>query len=118
MKRANIEMAVGLFLVAGFLCFLYLTVRLGDIEYFKDETYHVTASFNSISGLKEGALVEIAGVEVRIEQDPARMRPSEVPVLYGSYERAKRELGWEPRYELRESLEDIYRYWYEETGGS
>ena len=64
MKRANIEMAVGLFLVAGFLSFIYLTVKLGDIEYFADETYKVTASFNSISGLKEGALVEIAGVKV------------------------------------------------------
>lgn len=64
MKRANIEMAVGLFLVAGFLSFIYLTVKLGDIEYFADETYRVTASFNSISGLKEGASVEIAGVKV------------------------------------------------------
>ena len=64
MKRATIEMAVGLFLVAGFLSFIYLTVKLGDIEYFADETYQVKASFNSISGLKEGALVEIAGVKV------------------------------------------------------
>lgn len=64
MKRANIEMGVGLFLVAGFLSFIYLTVKLGDIEYFADETYRVTASFNSISGLKEGASVEIAGVKV------------------------------------------------------
>lgn len=64
MKRLNIEMAVGLFLVVGFLCFIWLTVALGDIEYFADETYQVNAQFGSISGLKEGAVVEIAGVKV------------------------------------------------------
>lgn len=64
MKRANIEMAVGLFLVVGFLSFIWLTVNLGDIEYFADETYQVNAQFGSISGLKEGAVVEIAGVKV------------------------------------------------------
>jgi GDP-4-dehydro-6-deoxy-D-mannose reductase len=57
-------------------------------------------------------LIEIAGVKVNIEQDPSRMRPSEVPDLFGSYQRAKAELNWEPRYDFRQSLEDIYNYWY------
>jgi phospholipid/cholesterol/gamma-HCH transport system substrate-binding protein len=64
MKRVNIEMTVGLFLVAGLFCFIYLTVKLGDIEYFADDTYKLNASFSSISGLKEGAFIELAGVKV------------------------------------------------------
>lgn len=64
MKRLNIEVAVGLFLVAGFLCFAYLSVRLGDLRPFGDDAYTVTARFNSISGLKEGASIEIAGVKI------------------------------------------------------
>ncbi len=64
MKRFKIETVVGLFLVAGFICFAYLSVKLGDLNLFGDKTYQVVASFNSISGLKEGASVEIAGVQI------------------------------------------------------
>lgn len=53
-------------------------------------------------------LIEISGLTVEIEQDPARMRPSEVPVLYGSFEKAKRELGWQPNISLTETLRKTY----------
>ena len=74
MKKMNLEMIVGLFLLAGFACFSYLAVKMGDIRMFQNETYAVTARFTSISGLKEGSVVELAGVNVgkvsRIELDP------------------------------------------------
>ncbi len=58
-------------------------------------------------------LIDISGLSVVLEQDPSRMRPSEVPSSYGSYEKVKRELGWEPQIPLRQTLSDIYQYWYE-----
>ncbi len=64
MKRWNTEMTVGLFLVAGFACFFYLAVRLGDLPLWGDDSYPVLARFGSVSGLKAGATVEIAGVQV------------------------------------------------------
>lgn len=64
MKKFNVEMAVGLFLIAGFLCFAYISVKLGNLDIFGPDTYHVSARFGSISGLKIGANVEIAGVKV------------------------------------------------------
>ncbi len=64
MKRMNIEMVVGIFLIAGLLCLSYLAIRLGDLGLFEDDTYEVKARFVSISGLKEGAFVELAGVRV------------------------------------------------------
>ena len=74
MKRITLEMVVGLFLLAGFASFSWIAVKMGDLELFKDETYPVTARFLSISGLKEGSDVELAGVNVgkvrRIELDP------------------------------------------------
>lgn len=74
MKKMNLEMIVGLFLLAGFACFSYLAIKMGDIKVFQNETYPVTARFTSISGLKEGSVVEVAGVNVgkvsRIELDP------------------------------------------------
>jgi len=73
MKKFNVEMAVGVFMVAGFLCFAYISIKLGDIDLFGQGTWSVTARFNSVSGLTEGAPIEIAGVQVgkvsRIELD-------------------------------------------------
>ena len=65
MKKINIELIVGLFMILGFLGFAYLSIKLGDVDLFGTRSeYPVSASFNSISGLKEGAFVEIAGVKI------------------------------------------------------
>lgn len=64
-KKINVELIVGLFMIVGFLCFVYLSLQLGEFSLFAgDRTYDVTADFDSISGLKEGAILEIAGVNV------------------------------------------------------
>ena len=74
MGRSSLEMAVGVFVLAGLICVGYLTVRLGKMELFGDDYYSVNARFHSISGLKPDAAVEIAGVQVgqvgSIELDP------------------------------------------------
>ena len=64
MKRFNIEFAVGLFMILGLGAFFYLAVKMGDINLFGDDKYKVMARFTSISGLKEGAYVEMAGVRI------------------------------------------------------
>ncbi|RMF83961.1 MAG: outer membrane lipid asymmetry maintenance protein MlaD [Nitrospirae bacterium] len=63
-RRPTLELAVGLFMVAGFLAFAYLAVRLGDLPWVTDRSYPVTARFGSVSGLKVGAQVESAGVPI------------------------------------------------------
>ncbi len=68
MKKANVEIAVGVFVLAGIACLLYLAMHLGEIELFS-RGYEVSADFDNISGLKVGASVEVAGVGVgRVEQ--------------------------------------------------
>ena len=64
MKKFNLEIVVGLFMVVGFVCFAWLSVKLGDIDLLGSDRYQVTARFGSVSGLKQGAVVEIAGVKV------------------------------------------------------
>ncbi len=64
MNRLNVEVAVGVFMVAGFLCFAWLSIKLGHIDLFGANEYTVKAHFSSVSGLKEGASVEIAGVKI------------------------------------------------------
>jgi len=64
MKKINVETGVGIFLIAGLLCLGYLSIKLGDLNLFGSERYAVKAKFANVSGLKEGAVVEIAGVTV------------------------------------------------------
>lgn len=64
MFKAKTELIVGIFVIVGIVAFVYLSVTLGDIELFGDNNYNVFASFDSVTGLKVGAKVEIAGVEV------------------------------------------------------
>ncbi len=67
MKRANLEIGVGIFVLTGLACLVYLAVHLGEMEVL-GRGYRVSADFDNISGLKVGAAVEIAGVEVgRVE---------------------------------------------------
>ena len=67
MKRGNLELVVGVFVLAGLACLAYLAIHLGKTELFGGG-YRVAAYFDNISGLKPGAAVEVAGVEVgRVE---------------------------------------------------
>ncbi|MBI2884194.1 MAG: outer membrane lipid asymmetry maintenance protein MlaD [Candidatus Methylomirabilis oxyfera] len=64
MKRLTMETLVGLFVVVGIVSLAWLSIRLGRLEVVGDRGYTVLAEFDSVAGLKNGAVVEIAGVEV------------------------------------------------------
>ncbi len=64
MYKAKTELVVGIFVIVGIVVLIYLSVSLGGIKLFGSENYNVFASFDSVTGLKVGAKVEIAGVEV------------------------------------------------------
>ncbi len=64
MYKAKTELVVGIFVIVGIVALIYLSVSLGGIKLFGSENYNVFASFDSVTGLKVGAKVEIAGVEV------------------------------------------------------
>lgn len=64
-QERKLELTVGLFMVAGFAAFAYLSLQLGEFSPFAARNqYRLKAVFESISGLKKGATVEIAGVTV------------------------------------------------------
>ena len=58
------EFFVGIFVLIGLLCVGYLTIQLGKMELFSNKGYTLTARFSSTTGLRSGANVEIAGVNV------------------------------------------------------
>ena len=64
MRKFDLELAVGLFVIAGIVCLAYLTIKLGQLEVLGDKGYEIQAVFSSSGGLKTGSSVVIAGVEV------------------------------------------------------
>ena len=65
MKNINTELIIGLFMIAGFLAFGYLSPQMGEFSIFDlEKNYNVEAHFDNVTGLKVGAAVEIAGVNV------------------------------------------------------
>lgn len=64
MRKFDLELGVGLFMIAGILCLGYLSVRLAKMEVFGQKGYNIQAEFSNVGGLKTGASVVIAGVDV------------------------------------------------------
>jgi GDP-4-dehydro-6-deoxy-D-mannose reductase len=75
------------------------------------EVYNIcTGRGYSIKEILE-KLLKITRVEVKITSDPARMRPSDVPVLVGDNSKFVRQTGWKPKIPFEKTLEDILNYW-------
>ena len=64
MRKFDIELAVGVFLLVGIICLGYLAIRLGKMEVFGSRGYDIQAVFINSGGLKNGSDIVIAGVGV------------------------------------------------------
>lgn len=56
-------------------------------------------------------LVRLTRVRVEVRLDPARLRPSDQPVVLGRHDRLTRHTGWQPRVPMRQTLSDLLDYW-------
>jgi len=63
-----------------------------------------------------GELIEMSNVKVKVEEDPERLRPSDVPVLLGDASKFKDATGWKPSIPYSRTLRDMLDYWRAEIG--
>lgn len=56
-------------------------------------------------------ILDRSTVAVRVEVDPARLRPSDVEVLLGDASKFRAATGWEPRIPLDQTIADTLDYW-------
>ena len=56
-------------------------------------------------------LVGMSTVQVEVRQDPARMRPADIPALVCDPSRFYARTGWRPQIPLEQTLRDILEYW-------
>lgn len=52
-------------------------------------------------------LRDLSRVPVAVEPDPARMRPSDLPIIIGDARKARELLDWVPRYDFQQTLVDV-----------
>ena len=55
--------------------------------------------------------LSLSSVKVTVKQDPARMRPSDVPVLLGDNTKFVKATGWKPEIPFEKTLTDLLNYW-------
>jgi len=56
-------------------------------------------------------LVAMSRTPLRVETDPARLRPSDVEVLLGDASKFRAATGWAPAIELERTMADTIEYW-------
>jgi phospholipid/cholesterol/gamma-HCH transport system substrate-binding protein len=78
MAGFSTEAKVGVFVVVGLLLLTYMTLRLGKLHFGEPEGYRVWGVFDTATGLKKNAPVEMAGIQIgvvdRIELDQGQAR--------------------------------------------
>ena len=73
--------------------------------------------YNVASGVERSirsvldALVARARVAVRIQVDPSRMRPNDIPVLVGDASRLQAATQWRPTVPFEQTMDDLLDYW-------
>lgn len=70
----------------------------------------------SVRSLLDMLLVQ-SKTAVKVEQDPDRYRPVDVPCVYCDFELLREATGWAPSYPLEQTLKDVLEYWRGRMGG-
>lgn len=60
-------------------------------------------------------LLALSKTKIKVLVDPARLRPSDVPVLVGDNSKFVKQTGWKPTIKFQQTLKDILEYWREQS---
>jgi len=113
MKVGNLDAARDFTDVRDIVRAYHLAVEQGE----PGDVYNLASGQpQSVRGLLE-MLLSYSQVDIRVERDPDRYRPVDVPVVYGSAEKFHRRTGWEPQIPFEQTLRDVLAYWREQIGG-
>ncbi len=58
-------------------------------------------------------ILALSSVEVKVEVDPSRLRPSDVEILIGDSSKFRADTGWEPRIPFDQTVSDLLDHWRE-----
>lgn len=56
-------------------------------------------------------LLSLSKIKIKVEIDPDKLRPSDVPIIQCDNSKIKAHVNWEPKYDIRNTLKDTLDYW-------
>src|SRR5579859_3179028 len=77
------------------------------------EVYNVGQGTCICVGEMLDILLTHSNVKIAKEQDPSRMRPSDVLLLWANVDKFKKDTGWEPTIPFDQTMVDLLNYWRE-----
>lgn len=89
----------------------WLSLEKGE----EGEVYNIGSGKNYSMKEVLDMLLSLSRVNVRVEIDPERLRPSDVPILLSDSSKFVSISGWEPQIPFKQSLEDLLDYWREKV---
>jgi GDP-4-dehydro-6-deoxy-D-mannose reductase len=63
-------------------------------------------------------LLSLSPVEIEVRKDPARLRPSDVPILWADDSKFRAQTGWEPQIPFEQTMRDLLDDWREKVNRS
>jgi GDP-4-dehydro-6-deoxy-D-mannose reductase len=85
----------------------HLTLERGE----PGEVYNISSgTAQSIQSLVD-RLLNMAEVEISVERDPERYRPTDVPIIYGNSDKLRAATGWEPKIPFTQTVADVLEEW-------
>ena len=73
--------------------------------------YNVASGIGRSMGEILDALLSRSRRAIRVERDPDRMRPSDIPILVGDPTRLRQATGWIPAIPFDQMVDDLLAYW-------
>lgn len=75
------------------------------------EVYNIASGVTYTIEEMLNKLLQLSTAKIEIQQDQSRMRPSDVEILLGNYDKFHRQTGWKPEIPFQQTLEDLLNYW-------
>ena len=73
------------------------------------EAYNIASGVGTRMAALALRILALAGVDAKLQTDPALVRPADVPALVGSAAKLRAATGWAPRHSLDTILEELIR---------
>lgn len=60
-------------------------------------------------------IISFSDCEIKVEIDPAKIRPVDVPIIEADITKLRQATGWQAEVSLEETIEEVLNYWRERT---
>jgi len=75
------------------------------------EVYNIGSGVTRRIGDMLNILLSLSSHDIAVRQDPARLRPSDVKILWADVTKFRQQTGWEPKIPFEQTMRDLLDYW-------